>query len=109
MLGADEETALFDPIDSVGFSPAIPGLLHYDITRDDPAMHPALSSLEKSKTLPMPFIRTGNPATVLEHRYRTYVSHTAARRRVPGPRATSCVLPSDTLRPELYVPCCQRR
>lgn len=71
--------------------------------------YPALSSVEKTKTLPMPFIRTGNPATVLAHRYRAYISHTTARRRVPGPRATSCVLPSDTVRPELYVPCCQRR
>jgi len=45
VLGADEETALFDVIDSVGFSAAIPGLLHYDMTRDDPTMDTALTSL----------------------------------------------------------------
>lgn len=45
VLGADEETARFDAIDSVGFSAAIPGLLHYDMTRDDPTMDAALTSL----------------------------------------------------------------
>ena len=45
VLGADEETAEFDAIDSVGFSAAIPGLLHYDMTRDDPVMDVALSKL----------------------------------------------------------------
>ena len=45
VLGADAETACFDVIDSVGFSAAIPGLLHYDMTRDDPPMDEALTSL----------------------------------------------------------------
>ena len=41
VLGAEDDTALFDVIDCVGFSAAIPGLLHYDTTRDDPAMDTA--------------------------------------------------------------------
>ena len=45
VLGADEETVLFDAIDCVGFSAAIPGMLHYDMTRDDPTMDAALTSL----------------------------------------------------------------
>lgn len=38
-LGHDPETMGFDVIDAVGFSAAVPGLLQYDITRDDPRMH----------------------------------------------------------------------
>ncbi|MCR9095715.1 MAG: hypothetical protein NXI30_15955 [bacterium] len=41
MLGADDDTALFDVIDCVGVSAEIPGLLHYDMTRDDPAIDTA--------------------------------------------------------------------
>lgn len=45
VLDADAEAARSDVIDSVGFSAAIPGLLHYDMTRDDPTMDTALTSL----------------------------------------------------------------
>jgi predicted acylesterase/phospholipase RssA len=37
-LGNDELTSEFDVLDAVGFSAAIPGVLHYDIFRDDPRM-----------------------------------------------------------------------
>lgn len=38
-LGADDTTREFDVIDAVGFSSAIPAIIQYDITRDDPRMH----------------------------------------------------------------------
>ncbi len=38
-LGADDETAEFDALDAAGFSSALPGIIHYDIFRDDPRMH----------------------------------------------------------------------
>ncbi|MBX2811896.1 MAG: patatin-like phospholipase family protein [Myxococcales bacterium] len=38
-LGGDLETQAFDVIDAVGFSAAVPAILQYDITRDDPRMH----------------------------------------------------------------------
>lgn len=38
-LGADNETLDFDVLDAVGFSCAVPALIHYDILRDDPKMH----------------------------------------------------------------------
>jgi predicted acylesterase/phospholipase RssA len=44
-LGADEETLAFDAIDAVGFSSALPGVIHYDVLRDDPRMHSLLASL----------------------------------------------------------------
>jgi hypothetical protein len=44
-LGADEETRAFDAIDAVGFSSALPGVIHYDVLRDDERMHALLRGL----------------------------------------------------------------
>jgi hypothetical protein len=44
-LGADAETATFDALDAVGFSCALPGVIHYDVLRDDPRMHGLLDAL----------------------------------------------------------------
>jgi predicted acylesterase/phospholipase RssA len=44
-LGADEETRAFDAIDAVGFSSALPGVIHYDVLRDDERMHRLLGGL----------------------------------------------------------------
>jgi predicted acylesterase/phospholipase RssA len=44
-LGADEETKPFDAIDAVGFSSALPGVIHYDVVRDDDRMHHLLRAL----------------------------------------------------------------
>jgi predicted acylesterase/phospholipase RssA len=44
-LGADEGTEAFDAVDAVGFSSALPGVIHYDVLRDDPAMHALLGDL----------------------------------------------------------------
>jgi predicted acylesterase/phospholipase RssA len=37
-IGLDDETRGFDVLDSVGFSCAVPALIHYDILRSDPRM-----------------------------------------------------------------------
>lgn len=39
VIGGDALTQDFDVIDAVGFSSAVPALIHYDIWRDDPHMH----------------------------------------------------------------------
>ncbi len=44
-LGADPETRSFDAIDAVGFSSALPGVIHYDVLRDDERMHGMLQAL----------------------------------------------------------------
>lgn len=44
-LGADEETRAFDAIDAVGFSSALPGVIHYDVLREDERMHRLLGAL----------------------------------------------------------------
>ena len=45
VVGRDELTQDFNAIDAAGFSAAIPGLLHYDMTRDDPHMESTLLQL----------------------------------------------------------------
>jgi hypothetical protein len=42
-LGADEGTEEFDALDAAGFSSAVPGVIHYDVFRDDPRMHSLLT------------------------------------------------------------------
>jgi predicted acylesterase/phospholipase RssA len=44
-LGADDDTRAFDAIDAVGFSSALPGVIHYDVLRDDERMHRLLGEL----------------------------------------------------------------
>jgi predicted acylesterase/phospholipase RssA len=50
-LGADEGTEQFDAIDAVGFSSALPGVIHYDVLRDDPRMHQLLGDLFRRRDL----------------------------------------------------------
>ena len=45
VVGGDALTADFNAIDAAGFSAAIPGILHYDVTRDDPQMNRILPRL----------------------------------------------------------------
>ena len=45
VFGADEATRQADVIDAVGFSSAIPGLIHYDIYREDERMRRLLDTL----------------------------------------------------------------
>ena len=45
VFGEDEITMNADVIDAAGFSSAIPGLIHYDILRDEPRMHRLLDEL----------------------------------------------------------------
>jgi predicted acylesterase/phospholipase RssA len=44
-LGSDEDTRAFDAIDAVGFSSALPGVIHYDVVRNDERMHSILAAL----------------------------------------------------------------
>lgn len=45
VIGRDALTQSFDAIDAVGFSSAIPGVIHYDVLRDDPRMHGILGEV----------------------------------------------------------------
>ena len=45
VFGADDITMNADVLDAAGFSAAIPGLIHYDVLRDDPRMTELLDQL----------------------------------------------------------------
>ena len=45
VLGADAVTREFDIVDAIGFSSAVPGLIHYDIAREDPRMETLLEDV----------------------------------------------------------------
>jgi hypothetical protein len=44
-LGGDALTAGFDAVDAAGFSSALPGVIHYDVLRDEPRMHGLLEAM----------------------------------------------------------------
>jgi predicted acylesterase/phospholipase RssA len=44
-LGAEEGTRAFDALDAVGFSCSLPGVIHYDVVRDDERMHAMLAEI----------------------------------------------------------------
>ncbi|MEM7412767.1 MAG: patatin-like phospholipase family protein [Myxococcota bacterium] len=45
VIGADDLTGDFDAVDAAGFSAAIPGILHYDVSEEDSPMHAPLTDL----------------------------------------------------------------
>src|SRR5204862_6028676 len=47
--GADDVTSEFDAVDAVGFSSALPGVIHYDVLRDDPRMRGLLDQLVEER------------------------------------------------------------
>jgi predicted acylesterase/phospholipase RssA len=49
VIGDDPLTADFDVIDAVGFSSAVPGLIHYDVLREDAHMHDLLRALMQAR------------------------------------------------------------
>jgi predicted acylesterase/phospholipase RssA len=48
-LGGNDETRDFDALDAVGFSSALPGIIHYDLQRESPRMHNLLSGLMEAR------------------------------------------------------------
>jgi hypothetical protein len=44
-LGMTPETDAFDVLDAAGFSSSVPGVIHYDVLREDPRMHRILDHL----------------------------------------------------------------
>ncbi|MFL5319245.1 MAG: patatin-like phospholipase family protein, partial [Myxococcaceae bacterium] len=50
-LGADDATREFDALDAAGFSSALPGIIHYDVLREDQRMRGLLDALMEEKGL----------------------------------------------------------
>lgn len=50
-VGGDELTKEFDVLDAIGFSSAVPGVIHYDILRDDPRMVELVTELMRRENV----------------------------------------------------------
>ncbi len=50
-LGVEEDSRDFDAIDAVGFSSALPGVIHYDVLREDERMRAMLDALFRREDL----------------------------------------------------------
>lgn len=50
-LGLDDHTSEFDALDAAGFSSSLPGVIHYDVLRDDPHMRGMLDGLFENQGL----------------------------------------------------------
>lgn len=50
-LGADEGTEGFDAVDAAGFSSSLPGIIHYDVLREDVRMHELLKGVLGAKKI----------------------------------------------------------
>jgi predicted acylesterase/phospholipase RssA len=51
VFGSTDETRQADAIDAAGFSASVPGVIHYDVARDDPRMKHLLSELLRKHNL----------------------------------------------------------
>src|SRR5438105_14643783 len=51
VFGSTEETRQADAIDAAGFSASVPGVIHYDVARDDPRMKNLLTELLRKHNL----------------------------------------------------------
>jgi predicted acylesterase/phospholipase RssA len=50
-VGGDELTRDFDVLDAIGFSSSVPGVIHYDILRDDPRMIGLVQEMMRRETV----------------------------------------------------------
>ncbi|MDP2343934.1 MAG: patatin-like phospholipase family protein [Deltaproteobacteria bacterium] len=48
-IGGDPQTREFDVLDAIGFSSSVPGVIHYDILRDDPRMTNLVTELMRQE------------------------------------------------------------
>lgn len=93
-LGADDRTMQANAVDAVGFSAAIPGILHYDVTRNDPEMHGILGSLMEREQV-VALIDGGVAANVPARLARQAVGEGRIGTR------NACILALDSFRPRL--------
>ena len=100
VFGASEETRQADAIDAVGFSASVPGVIHYDVARDDPRMKQLLDTLLKRHNL----LRLCDGGVVDNVPVRTAWQH-VQRAGLPGTGSRNTVmLALDSFAPRLLTP-----
>ncbi len=100
VLGASEETRQIDAIDAAGFSASVPGVIHYDVLRDDPRMTALLDGLLERHHL----LRLCDGGVVDNVPVRTAWQH-VQRTGLPGSGSRNIVLFAlDGFAPRLTTP-----
>jgi len=100
VFGASEETRQADAIDAAGFSASVPGVIHYDVLRDDPRMHELLRGLLDRHDL----LRLCDGGVVDNVPVRTAWQH-VQRSGLPGTGSRNAVLFAlDGFAPRLMTP-----
>ena len=100
VFGASEETRQSDAIDAAGFSASVPGVIHYDVLRDDPRMRALLDGLLERHDL----IRLCDGGVVDNVPVRTAWQH-VQRMGLPGSGSRNAVIFAlDGFAPRLMTP-----
>ena len=100
VFGASEETRQCDAIDAAGFSASVPGVIHYDIIRDDPRMRDLLDGLLQRHDL----LRLCDGGVVDNVPVRTAWQH-VQRSGLPGTGSRNAVIFAlDGFAPRLVTP-----
>ena len=100
VLGASAETLPIDAIDAAGFSASVPGVIHYDVLRDDPRMTALLDGLFERHHL----LRLCDGGVVDNVPVRTAWQH-VQRSGLPGSGSRNIVLFAlDGFAPRLMTP-----
>ncbi|HEY4769354.1 MAG TPA: patatin-like phospholipase family protein, partial [Myxococcales bacterium] len=100
VFGASEETRQADAIDAAGFSASVPGVIHYDVLRDDPRMHELLHGLLERHDL----LRLCDGGVVDNVPVRTAWQH-VQRTGLPGAGSRNVVIFAlDGFAPRLITP-----
>ena len=100
VFGASEETRQCDAIDAAGFSSSVPGVIHYDLVRDDPRMRLLLDGLLQRHDL----LRLCDGGVVDNVPVRTAWQH-IQRSGLPGSGSRNAVIFAlDGFAPRLVTP-----
>jgi predicted acylesterase/phospholipase RssA len=100
VFGASEETRQADAIDAAGFSASVPGVIHYDVLREDPRMHDLLHGLLERHDL----LRLCDGGVVDNVPVRTAWQH-VQRSGLPGTGSRNAVIFAlDGFAPRLMTP-----
>ena len=100
VFGASAETRQADAIDAAGFSASVPGVIHYDVLREDPRMHELLHGLLERHDL----LRLCDGGVVDNVPVRTAWQH-VQRTGLPGSGSRNAVIFAlDGFAPRLMTP-----
>jgi predicted acylesterase/phospholipase RssA len=100
VFGASEETRQSDAIDAAGFSASVPGVIHYDVLRDDPRMRALLDGLLERHDL----LRLCDGGVVDNVPVRTAWQHVQRSGLGPGASRNAVLFALDGFAPRLMTP-----